>query len=229
MEKEKYIYSIDGIFLKSFLNGSDEEIRTQEGDNIYISESFLGEKAIVENDIIRSYTRLERIKENLEKLEDGEYIVSNEIINIKKPSIFHQWDTENKEWKLNKVEYILFLKKQIELQKEKIIENGFEYKVNKKQVIQKCREKDKSNILGTIQVLNTTKQDDIDWKFNDIVDNDIIEKVTLNNLTEMLIKGAQLTSKAIETEQKLFYMLTKLTDKQLEVFNIENEFLKLML
>ena len=205
-----------------------EEIKQQEGEKIIISDIFLGEKVIIENEIIRAYTRIERIEEKLEELNEGDFIKENEIILIVKPSNLHIWNTKTKKWELNKEEYVKFLKKEIEKEKEKIIENGFEYEINSKQVIQKCREKDKSNILGTMQLLNETKQSIIDWKFNDENNNDVIEKITPGNLKEMLIRGAQLTSKGIETEQKLFYVITKLTDKQLEKFNVEDEFLKLM-
>ena len=225
---EKHIYDENGNYLKSFLAGSDEEIKQQEGEKIIISDIFLGEKVIIENEIIRAYTRIERIEEKLEELNEGEFIKENEIILIVKPSNLHIWNTKTKKWELNKEEYVKFLKKEIEKEKEKIIENGFEYEINSKQVIQKCREKDKSNILGTMQLLNETKQSIIDWKFNDENNNDVIEKITPGNLKEMLIRGAQLTSKGIETEQKLFYVITKLTDKQLEKFNVEDEFLKLM-
>ena len=112
--------------------------------------------------------------------------------------------------------------------KEKTIESGFEYTVNKKTVIQKCREKDKSNILGTIAVLKETGQKNIDWKFNDAADQDVIEKITLENLNEMLILGAQLTSKGIEVEQKLFYIISNLPEDELINFDVEIEFKKLM-
>ena len=228
-EGRMHIYDENGKFLAESYENDIEKIKQQyESKEIYLSESFLGEKAIIKNNTLIPMTRLEKINAGLEFLQEGEFIENEKIKMTEKLSNFHSWNTEEKEWKLSKSEYIIFLKKQIELCKEKIIENGFEYEINEKQVIQKCREKDKSNILGTIEVLKETKQSNIDWKFNDENNNDVIEKITPGNLKEMLIRGAQLTSKGIETEQKLFYTITKLTDKQLEKFNVEDEFLKLM-
>ena len=225
----KYIYDKNGNLKEKIFRGTNEEIKLQYvNQDVLISDEDLGEKVVIKNNTLIPMTRLEKINADLELLQEGEFIENKEIKYIEKPSDFHLWNTEEKEWKLNKKEYIVFLKKQIELYKEKMIENGFEYEINEKEVIQKCREKYKSNILGTIQVMNETKQSTIDWKFNDKNDNDVIEKITPGNLKEMLIRGAQLTSKGIETEQNLFYIITKLTDKQLEKFNVEDEFLKLM-
>ena len=65
---------------------------------IYISDLDLGEKAIVEGETIRAMTRLDRINQNLEELQDGEYIKDNEIITIEKPNNFHFWDTNLNKW-----------------------------------------------------------------------------------------------------------------------------------
>ena len=120
------------------------------------------------------------------------------------------------------------LKSQIATGKEKIIENGFEIKINEKTLIQKCREKDKTNILGTLQLMESTGQKTIDWKFIDKNNNDAMEQVTKEQLNNMLIQGAVLTSKAIHVEQQLFVRLESLNNTELLNFDVSNEFNKLM-
>ena len=120
------------------------------------------------------------------------------------------------------------IKNLITIQKEKIIENGFEIKINGKTLIQKCREKDKTNILGTLQLMESTGQKTIDWKFIDENNNDVMEQVTKEFLNNMLIQGAVLTSKAIHVEQQLFTRLETLNETELLNFNVSDEFKKLM-
>ena len=92
------------------------------------------------------------------------------------------------------------LKEKITLKKEEMIENGFEIEINEKILIQKCREKDKTNILGALQLMESTKQDIIDWKFIDKANNDVMEQVAKEQLNNMLVQGAILTSRGSPCE-----------------------------
>ena len=79
--------------------GTDEEFQMDYPEQkIYISDLDLGEKAIVEGETIRAMTRLDRINQNLEELQDGEYIKDNEIITVEKPNNFHFWDSKKNLW-----------------------------------------------------------------------------------------------------------------------------------
>ena len=94
----KYIYDENGNLLAKKHQGTDEEFYQEFGDEIFISDSDLGEKAIVENGTIRAMTRLDRINEKLEELQDGEYIKDNEIIIVERPNNFHFWDSKKNIW-----------------------------------------------------------------------------------------------------------------------------------
>ena len=95
----RYIYDENGNLLVKKHQGTDEEFQMDYPEQkIYISDLDLGEKAIVEGETIRAMTRLDRINQNLEELQDGEYIKDNEIITVEKPNNFHFWDSNKKEW-----------------------------------------------------------------------------------------------------------------------------------
>ncbi|MBP9478177.1 MAG: hypothetical protein KBF12_06100 [Sebaldella sp.] len=97
-----HIYDENGFLISIKHQGTDEEFKEEYGNNIYISEENLGEKAIIENDTIREYTRLDKIAEGLELLQEGEYVKNNEIITIEKPSLFHIWDSKINKWNYDK-------------------------------------------------------------------------------------------------------------------------------
>ena len=94
----KYVYDIDGNLITVAFEGTDEEIKEQYKETVFISEIGLGVKAKVENDIIRAYTRLDKINDGLESLQEGEYIKDNEIIMAEKPNNFHFWDKKTNVW-----------------------------------------------------------------------------------------------------------------------------------
>lgn len=99
---EKYIYDKEGNFIAKSLNGTDEEIKQQFSNAEFILEISLGGKAKVENGSIRAYTRVDKIMEGTEQLQDGEYIKDNEIIYVQKPSKFHLWDSKKHKWNYDK-------------------------------------------------------------------------------------------------------------------------------
>ena len=95
----RYIYDENGNLLVKKHQGTDEEFQMDYPEQkIYISDLDLGEKAIVEGETIRAMTRLDRINQNLEELQDGEYIKDNEIITVEKPNNFHFWDSKKNIW-----------------------------------------------------------------------------------------------------------------------------------
>lgn len=94
----RYIYNSEGILTVSVFEGTDKEIKAQYGENIYISDNYYGENAIIENGSARAKTRIEKIMDGEDVLLDGEYIENNEIVIVEKPSNFHYWNSETNEW-----------------------------------------------------------------------------------------------------------------------------------
>ena len=96
----KYIYDESGKKIAEYFESSSiEDIQKDYLDKkTFISELDLGERAIVENDQIRAETRLDRVLNNTEELQEGEYIENKEIKYKEKPNNFHFWDSNKKEW-----------------------------------------------------------------------------------------------------------------------------------
>ena len=94
----KFIYDHNGRRIAEYFDSSStEDIQKDYLDKkIFISELDLGENAIVENDQIRAETRLDRILNNTEELQDGEYIENKEIKYKERPNNFHFWDSNKK-------------------------------------------------------------------------------------------------------------------------------------
>ena len=96
----KYIYDESGKKIAEYFESSSiEDIQKDYLDKkTFISELDLGERAIVENDQIRAETRLDRVLNNTEELQEGEYIENKEIKYKEKPNNFHFWDKNTNEW-----------------------------------------------------------------------------------------------------------------------------------
>ena len=96
----KFIYDKDGKRIAEYHDSaSAEDIQKDYLDKkIFISELDLGERAIIENDQIRAETRLDRVLNGTEELQEGEYIENKEIKYKEKPNNFHFWNSETKEW-----------------------------------------------------------------------------------------------------------------------------------
>lgn len=88
-----YIYDKQGNLLITKLAGTEEQFKREFPDiEIYVSNIYLGEKAIIENGKVRAITRLDLILTGEMELSDGEYIKGSEIITVEKPDVFHTWD-----------------------------------------------------------------------------------------------------------------------------------------
>ena len=109
----KYIYDTTGNIISIKHIGTIEEFKQEFGNNIFISNVDLGEKAIIEDGTIRAMTRLDRINNNLKELQDGEYIKGKEIITVEKPDNFHIWDSKKKKWIYEKQLEIGFINSEI--------------------------------------------------------------------------------------------------------------------
>ena len=97
----KYIYDKTGRYV-DFVQTDDIEMIQKQYSGMFILDNYIGEFGIVENGQIRSETRLDRILNKTEELQDGEYIKDNEIITEEKPNNFHFWDSKKNIWVYDK-------------------------------------------------------------------------------------------------------------------------------
>ena len=96
-----YVYDKDCNLIKTYLDGTEEEIRAMEGQEVYLS-NVVFINPILENGIIREMKISELIKEDRIKLLDGQYLKNEEIITIEKPSNYHVWDSKKHKWNYDK-------------------------------------------------------------------------------------------------------------------------------
>ncbi|WP_064612134.1 hypothetical protein [Streptobacillus moniliformis] len=115
--------------------------------------------------------------------------------------------------------------------KLKTIENGIEWKEG---LIQRGRETDKVNLTSSIQSFETARKlkiplKTIKWKFITKEGNYVVKEVTETDLQTLFIKGSQLLSKAIVSENVLRDKIEKMSLEELESLDLEKEYQKIML
>ena len=95
----RFVYNNDGKLIGTHQEGTDEELKLQyKGEKIYISNDYLGETAVIENDTARAKTEAEKVADGERILQDGEYIDGTEIKYKEKPNNFHFWNNKQNEW-----------------------------------------------------------------------------------------------------------------------------------
>lgn len=118
----RYIYDKVGNKLSTKHIGTDEEFYQEFGNEIFISDTYLGEKAVVDGNVIRAKTEVEKVKDGERELLDGEYIDGNEIKVTPKPSDFHYWEKENNIWTHDKEKELSVLNNELEgIDKERFV------------------------------------------------------------------------------------------------------------
>lgn len=96
-----YVYDKDCNLIKTYLDGSEEEIRTMEGQEVYLS-NVVFINPILDDGSIREMKVTEMIKAGIIVLFDGQYLKNEEIITVEKPSNFHLWDSKKHKWNYDK-------------------------------------------------------------------------------------------------------------------------------
>ncbi|WP_336182025.1 penicillin-binding protein [Fusobacterium polymorphum] len=134
------------------------------------------EYPILEKGMLREMTRDERVANNIEiTLDEGEFIQDKKLIKVPKPqgnSKYLNWDKEKHLWLLDTGKQYQDYISAIDSIKAKILEYGFDYKVDGKEHRQKCRDKDitllASNITFMLAEKNVYgKEKPITWYFYD--------------------------------------------------------------
>ena len=92
-----YVYDKDCNLIKTYLDGTEEEIRAMEGKEVYLSE-IVFINPILDNENIREMKVTEMIKAGIITLFDGQYLKNEEIITVEKPNDFYLWDSKKKKW-----------------------------------------------------------------------------------------------------------------------------------
>ncbi len=103
-----YVYDKDCNLIKTYLDGTEEEIRAMEGQEVYLSDVvFIN--PILDNENIREMKVTEMIKAGIIVLFDGQYLKNEEIVTVEKPNDFYSWDSKKHKWNYDKQFEINFL------------------------------------------------------------------------------------------------------------------------
>lgn len=130
---------------------------------------------IFDNNTIREMTRDEKVANDIEiTLEVGEFIENKKIIKVPKPQgndKYLNWDKDKHLWILDTEAQRKDYFNTIDSLKAEILDYGFDYKVDKTEHRQRCRDTDISKMVATVVALQLAKNMGVDkkitWYFED--------------------------------------------------------------
>lgn len=183
------------------------------------------EYPILEKGMLREMTRDEKVFNNIEVvLDEGEFIQNKKIIKVPKPqdnSKYLNWDKEKHLWLLDTEKQYQDYINTIDNIKSKILEYGFDYKVDGKEHRQKCRDKDITLLASNITFMLAEKmilgkEKSITWYFED----NFGLKLDLEQSLVLASFGKTFTQSVYDTEN---YFKTKENPKELTKADFEKK------
>ena len=183
------------------------------------------EYPILEKGMLREMTRDEKVFNNIEVvLDEGEFIQNKKIIKVPKPqdnSKYLNWDKEKHLWLLDTEKQYQDYINAIDSIKAKILEYGFDYKVDGKEHRQKCRDKDITLLASNITFMLAEKmilgkEKSITWYFED----NFGLKLDLEQSLVLASFGKTFTQSVYDTEN---YFKTKENPKELTKADFEKK------
>ncbi|AKC57565.1 hypothetical protein FSDG_01606 [Fusobacterium animalis 7_1] len=172
---------------------------------------------IFDNNTIREMTRDEKVANEIEiTLEVGEFIENKKIIKVPKPQgddKYLNWDSEKHLWILDTEAQRKDYFNTIDSLKAEVLDYGFDYKVDKTEHRQRCRDKDVTLLASNITFMLAEKtvygkEKPITWYFEDNFGLEL-------NLEQSLVLasfGKTFTQSVYDTEH---YFKTKINPKEL--------------
>ncbi|MBF1219554.1 MAG: penicillin-binding protein, partial [Fusobacterium periodonticum] len=130
---------------------------------------------IFDNNTIREMTRDEKVANDIEiTLEVGEFIENKKLIKVPKPQgndKYLNWNSEKHLWILDTEAQRKDYFNTIDSLKAEVLDYGFDYKVDKTEHRQRCRDTDISKMVATVVALQLAKNIGADkkitWYFED--------------------------------------------------------------
>ena len=183
------------------------------------------EYPIFEKGMLREMTRDEKVFNNIEVvLDEGEFIQNKKIIKVPKPqdnSKYLNWDKEKHLWLLDTEKQYQDYINTIDNIKSKILEYGFDYKVDGKEHRQKCRDKDiiwiaMSALLLFLVKTFMGKEIKKTWYFED----DFGKEMDLMDFIQLMFFGSTFIQSVYDTEN---YFKTKVNPKDLSKDEFEKK------
>ena len=131
---------------------------------------------IFDNNTIREMTRDEKVANDIEiTLEVGEFIENKKLIKVPKPQgddKYLNWNNEKHLWILDTEAQRKDYFNTIDRLKAEVLDYGFDYKVDKTEHRQRCRDKDITSLASNISIMLAEKmilgkEKPITWYFED--------------------------------------------------------------
>lgn len=138
------------------------------------------------------------------------YVLNDELV-------YRKEDKENDELESKKKELI----NELSRLKNEFLDKGFIFKDN---LIQPCREQDKTSVTAKILEMQLMKTPSVEWKFFDIENNHIYLNLTIQDLVQIGIKMGTLVTNAMKVESELIEEIKKLNLINIDDFKAENRF-----
>ena len=226
-----YIYSKEKLPKLLFdVNLTSEEVKLYGGwdiifgyyPNIHKDNSTIIERdtpfnyPIFDNNTIREMTRDEKVANDVEiTLEVGEFIENKKLIKVPKPQgndKYLNWNTEKHLWILDteaqKKDYF----NTIDSLKAEVLDYGFDYKVDKTEHRQRCRDTDISKMVATVVSLQLAKNMGADKKITWYFEDNFGMNAGLQELGMLMLFGTTFIQSVYDTEN---YFKTKENPKEL--------------
>lgn len=171
---------------------------------------------IFDNNTIREMTREEKVANDIEiTLEVGEFIENKKIIKVPKPQgddKYLNWNSEKHLWILDTEAQRKDYFNTIDSLKAEVLDYGFDYKVDKTEHRQRCRDTDISKMVATVVALQLAKNIGADKKITWYFEDNFGMNAGLQELGMLMLFGTTFIQSVYDTEN---FFKTKENPKEL--------------
>jgi hypothetical protein len=171
---------------------------------------------IFDNNTIREMTRDEKVANDIEiTLEVGEFIENKKLIKVPKPQEndkYLNWDSQKHLWILDTEAQRKDYFNTIDSFKAEVLDYGFDYKVDKTEHRQRCRDTDISKMVATVVALQLAKNMGADKKVTWYFEDNFGMTAGLQELGMLMLFGTTFIQSVYDTEN---YFKTKVNPKEL--------------
>lgn len=159
---------------------------------------------IFDNNTIREMTREEKVTNDIEiTLEIGEFIENKKLIKVPKPQgneKYLNWDKDKHLWILDTEAQRKDYFNTIDNLKAEILDYGFDYKVDKTEHRQRCRDTDISKMVATVVALQLAKNMGVDKKITWYFEDNFGMNAGLQELGMLMLFGTTFIQSVYDTE-----------------------------
>lgn len=159
---------------------------------------------IFDNNTIREMTRDEKVANDIEiTLEVGEFIENKKLIKVPKPQgndKYLNWNSEKHLWILDTEAQRKDYFNTIDSLKAEVLDYGFDYKVDKTEHRQRCRDTDISKMVATVVALQLAKNMGADKKVTWYFEDNFGMDAGLNELGMLMLFGTTFIQSVYDTE-----------------------------